>query len=280
MKYCCDCGAKLTGEPLCANCGAKPPAATPSTLVSREDPGASTPNPPAGSPRRRGRAWLVGGAMALGGMSVTAIVAINSDVQNQSVATAGAPAESPSLAPNDASPESATEAPTRAASPTPEPESLAALPQQALNLTASEARAQLKTHRQSDRSTLDSLLYSWAPQVSSKCEGLDNVDLRPGWFPDGRADTSNLTAQQILGFHLSLADRDGALLITDRDVGDRMVYSGCSGKTMWMALIPRSFRSAAAANRWCDRNGYPVGECAARYIVDEGESGAKVKWRT
>lgn len=146
-------------------------------------------------------------------------------------------------------------------------------------LTAKEARAQLESNRQNDKPELATVRYSWVPQVSSKCEGLDNVDLHPSWRPDGRPDTDSLAAQEILAFHLALANRDGALMVTDRDVGDRMNLAACAGKTMWMAVVPKPFRSANGANAWCDRNGYPVGECAARWVVKPGRSGAEVKWR-
>ncbi len=165
--------------------------------------------------------------------------------------------------------------PTPASTP-----ALAETPQQAIRLSARESRSQLRQRQLRDRSQLTSLRNSWAPQVSSKCEGLNNVDIGPGWFPDGNPDTDRLTAQKILAFHLSMARRDGALTVTDKDVGDRMVFAACAGNTMWMAMIPRSFRSAEAANRWCDNQGYPSGECAARYVVAPGRSGAEVKWRT
>lgn len=169
----------------------------------------------------------------------------------------------------------ATTTPSAASTP-----ALAETPQQAIRLSTGESRSQLRQRQRRDRSQLTSLRNSWAPQVSSKCEGLDDVDLGPGWFPDGNPDTDRLTAQKILAFHLSLAGRDGALTVTDKDVGDRMVFAACAGRTMWMAMIPRSFRSAEAANRWCDNQGYPIGECAARYVVAPGRSGAEVKWRT
>lgn len=282
MNDCIRCGAKLTGEPHCANCGATAPTAvTPATFVTGESVKNPISRPAATSTPRRGRTIAIVGSVALVGLTAAAIIAVvNPETQTQSVETAVASTSSPSVTAAVPSPVSTAEEPSRTSPPSPESQSLATAPQQALKLTSSEARAQLKEHRELDRDSLDSVLYSWAPQVSSKCEGLDNVDLKPAWFPDGRAETNNLTVQQILAFHLSLANRDGALLITDRDVGDRTVFSGCSGRTMWMALIPKSFRSATAANRWCDRNGYPVGECAARYVVDAGESGAKVKWRT
>lgn len=165
------------------------------------------------------------------------------------------------------------------ASASPSTPGLVDTPAQAMALTAGEAREELRKKRKVDRHDLDSLAYVWAPQVSSKCEGLDNVDLKPHWFADGDPETDNLTAQQILAYHLALASRDDALMVIDRDVGVRTTYPGCQGNPMWMALVPRSFASAASANRWCDRNGYTLGECAARYVVPSGKSGSRVVWR-
>lgn len=282
MNHCSNCGAKLTGEPICANCGAKAPtAAKRNTFSTAETSKTPAPAAAATAPQRGRRTPLILGAVVVAGLAtVTGVALVGSNGDKQPVVTAATVSASPSLTSTRPTPPASAATPATTASPAQELPSLAVTPQQATKLTPSEARSQLKDRRQTDRYDLDAVRYSWAPQVSSKCEGLDNVDLKPAWFPDGRSDTSNLTAQQILAFHLSLANRDGALLVTDKDVGDRMVFSGCSGRTMWMAVIPKSFGSATAANRWCDRNGYPAGECAARYVVDAGDSGAKVKWRT
>lgn len=271
--YCTRCGATLEPDvAYCTQCGHAAPA--PQTI-----PGPSqTPEPARVPPPRRRSPWMIVGVVAGSITAVGALVALTT--QGKSVTSESLPS---ALTDSDTSvtPTSSTAAtPATTTSPAQESPALAVTPQQAMKLTSSEARSQLKDHRRTDRYDLDAVRYSWAPQVSSKCEGLDNADLKPAWFPDGRSDTSHLTAQQILAFHLSLASRDGALLVIDKDVGDRMVFSGCSGRTMWMAVIPKSFGSATGANRWCDRNGYPAGECAARYVVDAGDSGAKVKWRT
>lgn len=261
---CRNCGATLEPDlthcPLCGEMVAPKPA--------KRDPH--------DRPKIGGRwTWIAVGVVAAGVVAGGAALAFTGNAGSSTAASVATPTTGSPTAEPTGSPSST--GPTVTA---PAPPSLATTPQQAMALSSRQARMQLETNRQNDKRATADLRYSWVPQVSSKCEGLDNVDIKPSWFPNGSPDTYGLSAQQILAFHLALANRDGALMVTDRDVGDRMVLSVCAGETMWMAIIPKSFNSADAANAWCDRHGYPLGECAARWVVTPGKSGAEVKWRT
>lgn len=257
-RYCTECGTEL--EPnirFCTECGhllEAPPADSPPEALTAPPPDSRRPP------------WAA--AVAVGLVVVAVLIG---------VLLASSRPTSPPVAASPTSPPTTRATPQPDSSPT-EP-LMAQTPGQAMRLSPAQARTQLRQRRKTDIHSLGPLQYEWSPQVSSKCEGLDNVDLGPGWFANGSPETDNLRAQQILAFHLSLSDRDGALLVTDRDVGVRTIYSGCGGNPMWMAIVPKSFASATAANRWCDRNGYTLDECAARYVVPRGESGSEVVWR-
>lgn len=271
-RFCSNCHSLVApGEAFCAQCAEPVPTPPPAQQVQDS----SSPAP--ASTTGRGP-WILVSAVAVlvaAGAVAFAMTSPTATVPPVSAPVSFVPRVLPTKPVEESLTPRATMTPTPASTP-----ALAKTPQQAIRLSTGESRSQLRQRQRRDRSQLTALRNSWAPQVSSKCEGLDNVDLGPGWFPDGNPDTDRLTAQKILAFHLSLAGRDGALTVTDKDVGDRMVFAACAGRTMWMAMIPRSFRSAEAANRWCENHSYPIGECAARYVVGPGRSGAEVKWRT
>lgn len=147
---------------------------------------------------------------------------------------------------------------------------------QAMALGTKAARKELARRRNDDVSRLDAMYYSWVPQLSSKCEGL-RVDIKPDWVPDGRRETPSVSAQQILAFHLTLAERFDGVLVEDSDIGRGGSYR-CDSP-IWLALAGRTFNTADAANRWCDREGFPSGECFARRVVPAGEPGGRSKPR-
>lgn len=273
-RTCPNCGARLDhAERHCLACGQKV------AKDPQENASISTEVPPPGTEVARPyKRWIGLGIVGVGALFSATLAWWLTSTSGGSTR----PVTAASV--TTTSPEDQSKTPSLTPTPTPTPtktlRALASTPQEAMGLTTRQARSQLQTNRQQDRRELAAVRYAWIPQVSSKCEGLDNVDIKPAWMPDGRPDTNNLSPQQILAFHLSLSNDYGALMVTDNDVGDRMRLSVCGGNTMWMAVVPESFRSAAGANAWCDRNGFPAGECAARWVVRPGSSGAEVKWRT
>ena len=150
-------------------------------------------------------------------------------------------------------------------------------PDAALQLTPDQAAGQLEAMRQRDLSARDSLDDAWIPQLSSKCVGLA-VDIGPGWFPDGFAEVSSVTTEQILAYHLALQQRHGALTVARADVSTS-AEGVCQDRAMWVSLAPVRFTSADGALGWCADQGYNADECAARYLVARGESGTELKLR-
>lgn len=160
---------------------------------------------------------------------------------------------------------------------------IAQTPYQALELSEDEALEHLREARDNDRSEYEDLVGNWVPQVSSKCVGLNQIDMRgpDGFFPDGHAETKDPGNAQILAFHLAMQERYGVVTALWEDVSPRTPnYGFCDHpELMWHAFAKERFGSAAAANRWCDDQGFPVDECFARYLVAPGRLGTQFKLR-
>ena len=133
------------------------------------------------------------------------------------------------------------------------------------SMTRAEARRWLsKWTSQTDRKELRDERGEWVPQISSKCTGL-TVDIESG-MPDGSSDVTNVTTQQILGFHLALKKQFSAVTTESASLSNRATTGPCAGKAVWIALVPTGYPRAGLALEFCKDHGFPYGECAARYI--------------
>jgi hypothetical protein len=153
---------------------------------------------------------------------------------------------------------------------------------EALELTAGQARQELDQLADVGTSNMASLKGSWIAQVSSKCEGI-RVDILPGWQPDGVTDIAHVTAQEILAFHLALGDRFGAITVRPSALGtsrDVSTSGPCQGKPIWASIVPVPFPDAATANDWCDSHQPPQDECEARLVAAPGSGGSKTVARS
>jgi len=138
-------------------------------------------------------------------------------------------------------------------------------------MTPAQARRWLRRWtRQTDSNELRQAGGNWVPQASSKCTGLD-VDIEGG-KPNGTTDTYSVSTPQILAFHLSLRDKYRAVNTEWSSLSDRATTGPCTGKDVWVALIPRTYATAGMALDVCEEYGFPYGECAARYVpLDSSE---------
>jgi hypothetical protein len=151
-------------------------------------------------------------------------------------------------------------------------------PADALTLTDQQAVDELTLEADEATPGLAVVQGAWVPQVSSKCVGI-SVDIGPNWMPDGADDTTNVTVQQILAYHLGMHGRFNAVTVRPTQVGirnDRATSGACSGQLIWMSIVPQRYGSAAAANAWCAANVPPVKECAARFVAGPGQSSTLV----
>ena len=111
---------------------------------------------------------------------------------------------------------------------------------------------------------------AWVPQVSSKCAGLTEVDLRDAagrlGYPDGSVEAfpSGITETDVLDFNLGLAERlDNAMLLVRGTAP-----SICNGPRLWASLATVIGESSDVITAWCSANSFPPGECAPREITD------------
>lgn len=185
----------------------------------------------------------------------------------------GRPSSPPSRA--VPAPATASESPSASVAPTPMATSLTA--SQAAKFGAARAERELSALRREGRKELKRFHYRWIPQVSSKCKGL-LVDIKPRWTADGNADTDSVTVPQILAFHLALAQRFDAFTVYDKDISVNP-QDLCTGRRMWFSLVPKSFASSGRALKWCRKQGFPEGECGARFVVPTGKPGTDFVWR-
>ncbi|GAA4826957.1 hypothetical protein GCM10023201_12160 [Actinomycetospora corticicola] len=118
--------------------------------------------------------------------------------------------------------------------------------------TDSAAAATLQGLVESDRSTVEGVVGSWVPQLSAKHEGT-------------KADGITYDDASILSHYSSLAARypSAAVLWS----GDWPVFNGSD---YWVVVYPQSFTTAAAANAWCDAQGFPADDCLAKKLSHSG----------
>ena len=125
---------------------------------------------------------------------------------------------------------------------------------------SSSASASLAAQVASDSSTVEGLVGQWVPQLSSKRDGLV-------------ADGITYDDDAILAHYSSLLARDPSAV---------MLYSGdwpvFNGNDYWVVVHPQGFSTAAAANAWCDAQGYSADDCFAKKLsYSGGPSGTTVQ---
>jgi hypothetical protein len=117
---------------------------------------------------------------------------------------------------------------------------------------SSSASASLAAQVASDRSTAEGLVGQWVPQLSSK---------RDGTVADG----ITYDDDAILAHYSSLLARDPSAV---------MLYSGdwpvFNGSDYWVVMHSQGFPTAAAANAWCDAQGYSADDCLAKKLSHSG----------
>jgi hypothetical protein len=118
--------------------------------------------------------------------------------------------------------------------------------------TESVAAATLQGLVEADRPTVEGVVGSWVPQLSAKHEGT-------------KADGITYDDASILSHYSSLAARypSAAVLWS----GDWPVFNGSD---YWVVVYPQSFSTAAAANAWCDAQGFPADDCLAKKLSHSG----------
>ena len=62
--------------------------------------------------------------------------------------------------------------------------------------------------------------------------------------------------------------------LTGRDPSAVMLFSGdwpvFNGSDFWVVVHPQGFATAAAANAWCDAQGYSADDCYAKKLSHSG----------
>lgn len=120
--------------------------------------------------------------------------------------------------------------------------------------TEATSAALLAEGVEADRASVESLVGSWVPQLSSK---------RLGTVADGI--TYDSTA--ILGHYNELSDRYGPVRLVDS--GDWPVFRESD---YWVVVAAQPFRTAAQANAWCSAQGLGADDCFAKRLAHSGTS--------
>jgi len=111
------------------------------------------------------------------------------------------------------------------------------------------ATAQLQQLVTQDRSTADTLVGSWIPQLSAKRVGLETDGIVYG-------------PVEIVADHTPLRTTYGAILV---DGGAFQFTSGGSPMTGWfLTIVPEKFNSKQEALQWCTDHGLGGNVCLAR----------------
>jgi hypothetical protein len=117
---------------------------------------------------------------------------------------------------------------------------------------STSASSALAAQVASDRSTVEGLVEQWVPQLSAKRDGLV-------------ADGITYDDDAILAHYVSVAGRDPSAVLLFS--GDWPVFNGSD---FWVVVDPRGFATAAAANAWCDAQGYSADDCYAKKLSHSG----------
>ncbi|MCD2187862.1 hypothetical protein [Actinomycetospora soli] len=117
---------------------------------------------------------------------------------------------------------------------------------------ASDPAAQLQARSTADSAVVEGLVGSWIPQLSSK---------RPGLVADGQTyDNASILAEHQA---LRAAHGDARLLWT----GD---FANYRGHDFWATVVGDPMPTAAAANAWCDSQGFDADHCYAVRLTHSG----------
>ena len=117
---------------------------------------------------------------------------------------------------------------------------------------ATDPQAQLQALAASDQASVEGLVGSWVPQLSSK---------RPGLLADGQTyDAASILAE------------NQALRSAHPEV--RLLWSGdfanYRGRNFWVSVVGQPAPTAAAANAWCDAQGFDADHCYAVRLTHSG----------
>ncbi|NMO92283.1 hypothetical protein [Actinomycetospora sp. TBRC 11914] len=112
--------------------------------------------------------------------------------------------------------------------------------------------AALEAQVASDRSTVEGLVGEWVPQLSAKKDGLV-------------ADGITYDDAAILAHFTTLQGRDPSAVMLWS--GDWPVFNGGN---FWVVVHPQGFSTAAAANAWCDAQGFSSDDCFAKKLSHSG----------
>jgi hypothetical protein len=118
--------------------------------------------------------------------------------------------------------------------------------------SATSSAATLAAQVASDRPSVEGLVGQWVPQLSAKRDGLV-------------ADGITYDDDAILAHYVSVAGRDPSAVLLFS--GDWPVFNGSD---FWVVVDPRGFATAAAANAWCDAQGYSADDCYAKKLSHSG----------
>jgi hypothetical protein len=120
---------------------------------------------------------------------------------------------------------------------------------------AADPGAALDAQAATDRAAAEASVGYWLPQISSKVAGLEVDGVV---YDDARILSEFRAAQQ----------RYGAILVRSGD------YSTFQRPGLWVVLVPQRNADAAAANAWCDSQGFAAGDCYAKRLSHtDGPSG-------
>ncbi|WP_433783317.1 hypothetical protein ACQPX6_25105 [Actinomycetospora sp. CA-101289] len=140
------------------------------------------------------------------------------------------------------------------ATPTPEVAAPSSAPTSPSRTLPAEPSAALQTQRGSDAGVAESMVGSWAPQLSAKKEGL---------VVDGQT----YDAAAILADHLRLrGEYPDAVLVWSGD------YTSFRSTDFWITIVNRPFATPEAANAWCDSAGIGPDDCYAKRLSHSGEA--------
>ena len=119
-------------------------------------------------------------------------------------------------------------------------------------VTTTVSESDLEQLVAADRTTAESLVGQWVPQISSKNVGLTVNGVTYG-YPEIMADYKALQVKY-----------PPAIMVKSDD------YTNFSGPGFWVTIIPTPYSTPDAANAWCDSAGFGVKDCYASRLMHTG----------
>lgn len=117
---------------------------------------------------------------------------------------------------------------------------------------ARTAPTTLREQASADQATVRTLVERWVPQISSKA---------PGRVIDGVTyDEARIWSE----FRALRAKYPDVVLLPSGD------YRSFAQRGHWVTVVARGFADAAAANAWCDRQGFAPDDCFAKRLSRTG----------